>query len=46
MYLLYYMSGNDNMLDLDYESDSNTELKQSDKQLLQYVINYILQLMK
>ena len=44
------MSGNDNdnvdVLDLDYEGDSDTELKQSDKNLLQYVIHYILQLMK
>ena len=46
MYLLYYMSGNDNMLYLDYESDSNTELKESDKTSLQYAIHYILQLMK
>ena len=46
MYLYYYMSDNNNMLDLDYDGDSDTELKQSDKNLLQYVIHYILQLMK
>ena len=40
------MSDNNSVLDLYYEGDSDTELKQSDKKLLQYVIHCILQLMK
>ena len=34
MYLYYYMSDNNNMLDLDYDGDSDTELKQSDKKFI------------
>ena len=49
MYFYYYMLGVDDdndMLDLGYEGNSDTELKESDKILLQYVTHYSLQLMK